>query len=180
MGILNVKKTGTSLVVQWLRLWAPNAEDPGPIPSQGTGSHMLQLKILHASTTTKKSRNPQWRWKILHATTKTQRTQINKLLSLFFLRGAEGGKMQANKLHGANRIPKVWGRSPFFDLTKWRMHITHWLGTGFAGKPSDSIHLILGWSIKDLVLKWDPRWEGGGRCVITADSLCFTAETNTL
>ena len=59
------------------------------------------------------------------------------------------------------------------------MHITHWLGIGFAGKPSDSIHLILGWSIKDLVLKWDPRWEGGGRCVITADSLCFTAETNT-
>ena len=33
----------------WLRLWAPNAEDPGPIPSQGTGSHMLQLKILHAA-----------------------------------------------------------------------------------------------------------------------------------
>ena len=49
MGILKVKKTGTSLVVQWLGLWAPNAEDPGPIPGQETGSHMLQLKILHAA-----------------------------------------------------------------------------------------------------------------------------------
>ena len=26
----------TSLVVQWLRLHAPNAEGPGPIPDQGT------------------------------------------------------------------------------------------------------------------------------------------------
>ena len=41
---------GTSLVVQWLRLHAPDARGPGPILSQGTRSHMLQLKILHAST----------------------------------------------------------------------------------------------------------------------------------
>ncbi|TEA37700.1 hypothetical protein DBR06_SOUSAS9210016, partial [Sousa chinensis] len=29
-----------SLVVQWLRLCAPNAGDPGSIPGQGTRSHM--------------------------------------------------------------------------------------------------------------------------------------------
>ena len=33
----------TSLVVQWLRLHAFNAGDPGSIPGQGTRSHMLQL-----------------------------------------------------------------------------------------------------------------------------------------
>ena len=38
---------GTSLVDQWLRLQAPKAEGLGSIPAQGTGSHMLQLKILH-------------------------------------------------------------------------------------------------------------------------------------
>ena len=34
---------GTSLVVQWLRLCAPNAGSLGLIPDQGTRSHMLQL-----------------------------------------------------------------------------------------------------------------------------------------
>ena len=34
----------TSLVVQWLRLRAPNAGDPGLIPGQGTRSHMPQLR----------------------------------------------------------------------------------------------------------------------------------------
>ena len=38
---------GTSLVVQWLRrVWALNAEAPGSIPGQGTGSYMPQLKGL--------------------------------------------------------------------------------------------------------------------------------------
>ena len=36
---------GTSLVVQWLRLCAPNARDLGSIPGRGTRSHLLQLKI---------------------------------------------------------------------------------------------------------------------------------------
>ena len=36
---------GTSLVVQWLRLCAPNAGDPGSIPGWGTGSHMPQLRV---------------------------------------------------------------------------------------------------------------------------------------
>ena len=40
----SLKLTGTSLVVQWLRLCAPNAGGPGSIPGQGTGSCMQQLK----------------------------------------------------------------------------------------------------------------------------------------
>ena len=40
---------GTSLVVQWLRLLAPNAEGPVSIPGQGTESHMKQLRIPRAS-----------------------------------------------------------------------------------------------------------------------------------
>ena len=57
---------GTSLVVQWLRLHAPNAGGPGSIPGQETRSWMQQLKIPHAAT------------KILHAETKTRCSQINK------------------------------------------------------------------------------------------------------
>ena len=41
---------GTFPVVQWLRLCTPNAGGPGSIPGQGTRSHMVQLKILHATT----------------------------------------------------------------------------------------------------------------------------------
>ena len=44
--------TGTSLVVQWLRLHAPNAGAQGSIPGQKTRSHMLQLKILDAAKKT--------------------------------------------------------------------------------------------------------------------------------
>ena len=35
---------GTSLVVQWLRLWTPNAGGAGSIPWQGVRSHMPQLR----------------------------------------------------------------------------------------------------------------------------------------
>ena len=59
-------ESGTSLVVQRLRLRTPNAGGPGSIPGQGTRSHMLQLKIPHTTR------------KILRATTKTRRIQINK------------------------------------------------------------------------------------------------------
>ena len=34
---------GTSLVIQWLRLFAPNVGGLDLIPGQGTRSHMLQL-----------------------------------------------------------------------------------------------------------------------------------------
>ena len=33
------------MVVQWLRLCAPNAGSPGSTPGQGTRSHMLRLRI---------------------------------------------------------------------------------------------------------------------------------------
>ncbi|TEA41389.1 hypothetical protein DBR06_SOUSAS7910066, partial [Sousa chinensis] len=33
-----------SLMVQWLRLHAPNSEGPGSIPGQRTRSHMPQLR----------------------------------------------------------------------------------------------------------------------------------------
>ena len=36
---------GTSLVVQWLRLLAPNARGLNSIPGQGTRSHMPQLRL---------------------------------------------------------------------------------------------------------------------------------------
>ena len=42
--------TGTSLVVQQLRLHMPNARGPGSIPGQGTGAHTSQLMILRART----------------------------------------------------------------------------------------------------------------------------------
>ena len=45
----------TPLVAQWLRLRALNAGGLGSIPGQGTRSHMLQLKILHAATKTQHS-----------------------------------------------------------------------------------------------------------------------------
>ena len=40
------------MVVQWLRLRAPNAGGLGSIRGQGTRSHMPQLKILHATMKT--------------------------------------------------------------------------------------------------------------------------------
>ena len=36
--------SGTSLVVQWLRLHAPNAGGPGSIPGQGTKIPQLSLR----------------------------------------------------------------------------------------------------------------------------------------
>ena len=59
---------GTSLVVQWLRLHAPNAGGPGSIPSQGTRSHMPhlrnclpQLKSLHVAIKELTCLNKDWR-----------------------------------------------------------------------------------------------------------------------
>ena len=62
------KKTDTeiSLVVQRLRLQAPNAGSLGSIPGQGTGAHVPQLRVCMLQL------------KILHTSTKTQHSQINK------------------------------------------------------------------------------------------------------
>ena len=38
-------KAGTLLVVQWLRLWTPNAGGLGPVAGQGTITHTPQLEI---------------------------------------------------------------------------------------------------------------------------------------
>ena len=43
---------GTFLVIQWLRLYPPNAQDLGSVPGQGTRSRMPQLKISHAAIKT--------------------------------------------------------------------------------------------------------------------------------
>ena len=42
--VLKGLSLGTLLVVQWLRLCTPNIGDPGLIPDQGTGSHMMELR----------------------------------------------------------------------------------------------------------------------------------------
>ena len=47
------KTTGTSLVVQWLRLCAPNAGDSGLIPGQGTRSNMLEQRVHVSQLATK-------------------------------------------------------------------------------------------------------------------------------
>ena len=62
---------GTSVVVQWLTLHAPNAGGPGLIPGQRIRTHMSQLKrdpICH------NKEDPE----CPNATTKTQHSQINQ------------------------------------------------------------------------------------------------------
>ena len=66
-GPLKTDTTGTSLVVQWLRLHAPNAGGLGSIPGQGTRSHMLQLGT---HTTSKRSLSTMTNSR--HAAMKTQ------------------------------------------------------------------------------------------------------------
>ena len=73
-----VSSTGTSLMVQWLRLHTPNAGGPGLIPGQGTRSHMPRLKILHATTKDPPCHNKDP--KIQCATTKTRHSYINKYI----------------------------------------------------------------------------------------------------
>ena len=72
---------GTSLVVQWVRLHAPNAGGPCSIPSQGTRSRMhATTKISHVTTKSPHAatKSPHATLKkILQATTKTQHS-LNK------------------------------------------------------------------------------------------------------
>ena len=53
-------REGTSLVVRWPRLCAPNAEGPHSILGQGTRSHLQQLKILCAPTKTEEPACHSW------------------------------------------------------------------------------------------------------------------------
>ena len=63
---------GTSLVFQWLGLWAPNAGDLGSISGQGTRSHMLPLWVDMSHW---RSYILQQRLKTLFAAAKIQRSQ---------------------------------------------------------------------------------------------------------
>ena len=63
---------GTSLLVQWLRLWAPDAGDPDSVPGQESRSHMRQLKFLHL----------QWRSKIRMP----RLIQCNQIKNFFFFK----------------------------------------------------------------------------------------------
>ena len=63
---MKVKVHRNFLMVQWLRLQAPNVGGPDSIPSQGTRSHMLQPRV----------HMPQL--KIPHAANKTWYVQINQ------------------------------------------------------------------------------------------------------
>ena len=64
---------GTSLVVQWVRLHAPNAGGPGLIPGRGTRFRIRLHAATESSHAATKVRTPQL--KILHAATKTWRNQ---------------------------------------------------------------------------------------------------------
>ena len=64
--------SGTSLVVQWLRLHASNTGGLGLIPGQETRSHMKQPGV----------HMPQLK-NNLHAATKTQPSQINSFFFFF-------------------------------------------------------------------------------------------------
>ena len=61
-----IKNQGTSLVVQWLRLCVPKAGGPGAIRGQGTGSHMLELRVCMLPP------------KIVHAAVKTEDVKCHK------------------------------------------------------------------------------------------------------
>ena len=67
-GTLKIFQRGTTMVVQWVKLPAPNSGGPSLIPGQGTRSHMPQLKILHAAMKIKDPR----------AAAKTWHSQIKK------------------------------------------------------------------------------------------------------
>lgn len=53
--VLEFQSWGTPLVVQWPRLYAPNARVVCSIPVLRTGFHILQLKILHTTSETQHS-----------------------------------------------------------------------------------------------------------------------------
>ena len=54
------EEDGTSLLVQWLRFWAPDgARETGAITGRVTRSHVPQLKILCTATKTRCGQ-PKW------------------------------------------------------------------------------------------------------------------------
>ena len=103
---LQKETLGISLVVQWLRLYTLNAGSPGSIPSQGTRSYMLQLRVCM----------PQRRLKILHATTKTQCNQINKQIKIFKTKQKKPCTYQQS-LSKSLQLPNLQATNLFFLYT---------------------------------------------------------------
>ena len=111
---------GTSLVVQWLRLHAPNAGVPWLIPGQGSRSYM-----------------PQRRSKILCAATKTWCSQINKWIEV-------GAKKHICNQMSSNIWPSTrqrWGESIRFTWPDG-YDSPSWLQSGFINIYRNSIFLF--------------------------------------
>ena len=70
-GTLKIFQRGTTMVVQWVKLPAPNSGGPSLIPGQGARSHLPQLKILHA---TMKIKDPRAAAKTWHSQIKKKRS----------------------------------------------------------------------------------------------------------
>ena len=102
-----ISLVGTPLVVQWLRLHAPNVGGPGSLHGQGTRLHMLQQRS-----------------KIPRAATKTQHSQINKnnILKKIIINLISGGHADEEadmkmKVQGClYEMPEVYARSPISPL----------------------------------------------------------------
>ena len=105
---------GTSLVVQWLRLHAPNAGGPGSTPCWKTRSHTLQPRVHMMPLKIP----PGGRWKISRVATKTwyspkTTTTTSTALSLFLHVCYSSGRQM---IHPSSLIhsfgtPRPW--SPF-------------------------------------------------------------------
>ena len=79
--IINHEKkmlSGTSLVVQGLRLHISSARGLGSIPGQGTRSHMPQLRVF-----TLQLKTPHAMRNELRTATNTGHSQINKQMNIF-------------------------------------------------------------------------------------------------
>ena len=79
----------TSLVVEWLRLWAPKAGGPGSIPGNGTRPHMPQLE------------------KILSVASKIQRSQIKKEIKINIIKIPDRTSLVI-RIHQPMQGTRVW------------------------------------------------------------------------
>ena len=99
---------GTFLVVQWLRLRAPNAGRQGSSPDEGTGCYMLKLKIP----------KPEQRSKILRASIKTQHRQTAQTVK-------NQPAMQETQVQSLGREdPLEKGMATHFAILAWRISWT--------------------------------------------------------
>ena len=96
------------MVVQWLRLHAPNAGRQGSSPDEGTGYHMLKLKIP----------KPQQRSKIPRASIKTQHRQTAQTVK-------NPPAMQETQVQSLGREDTLEkGMATHFAILAWRISWT--------------------------------------------------------